>query len=342
MKTNFTPIKRFSAVLLAALLLGAGASVSQAAPPFPPSPVFSNAVPAWDVLITGARGQRGIAFLTFSYAPDGYGNYSFALRQITTKIPTSIPKVKITETNVPTGRGSSAGTRGDVDAGTTTLENLTAAATQTAFTNIWGYNEPQGSWGYDYKGRILGFYVEYIIDKPAEGTNPPTVFTNSVSFVGKVTPNKRFTAVYSSSLGGNGKYSGVPQKPVTNHVNGADFSGPWTGEEFSGSRDRVELFTLFSSGFPNAYDITGDGPGYSLDWPSFGGPFTSTCLVSCQKKIAFANYLFINETNADHYTRATFGDLKNTTKVAGGSTKGILSGSNVVYNAFFVPFTPYP
>ena len=349
MKNNCASLKRFPGALLAALLLGTGAASSQAALAFPPSPVFSNAVPAWDCLITGERGERGIGLLTFSYAPDGYGNYTFDLRQIHTKVPTSTPKVKVTVTNTPadSGRGST-GNRGDVTPviDPVIVGNLADAANTKPVTNIFGYIRPQGSWGFDYKGRILGFYVELLLVKPGEGTNPPTYITNQVSFIGKVTPNKRFTAIYSSTVGGNGKYSGVPLKTVTNQINGADFSGPWTAEEISGPVDTVELFTLFpdSGGFPNAYDIVGEGPAYSLDYPGGGAPpaITSKCLVSCQKKFAFTDYKFVNSTNPVYYLRATYGDLKNNASILGGSTKGLSQGSNVVYNAFFVPFVPYP
>src|SRR5882724_7710197 len=212
MKTNFISAKPFRASLLLALLLGAGASVGNAALPFPPSPIFTNGVPAWDCLVTGERGERGIALLTFSYAPDGYGNYTFDMRMIHTKVPASMPRVKVTVTNTPStddNRGT-IGNRGDTPPpviGSATLTNLVNAANQKVVTNIFGYIEPRGSWGFDYKGRILGFYVELLLDKPPQGTNPPTYITNAVSFIGKVTPNKRFSALYSSTIGGNGKYS---------------------------------------------------------------------------------------------------------------------------------------
>lgn len=339
MKTNFATLKKFPSTALVALLLGAGATPSQAALALPPTPVFTNGVPAWDCLITGPNGERGIMFLKFSYTPDGYGNYLFDLRQIHTKVPIAIPVVPVTVTNSPGGRGGSSSGRGDGGTPVIPVNNLTNAATVTTGTNIFGYLRTTGSWGFDYKGNVLGFYVELVIDKPGEGTNPPTFFTNQVSFIGKATPNKRFTAMYSSSIGGNGKYAGVPLKTVTNKVNGADFSGPWTGDEIIGPRDMVELFTLVTNDIPNAYDIIGDGPAYNLD---FNGAEPSKCLVSCQNKIAFTDFKFTNPTNDVHYLRATYGDLKNSSLVAGGSTKGLLTGSNVVYNAFFVPFVPYP
>ena len=337
MKTNFTLGKKIQSALLGAALLGAGAARTQAALPFPPSPIFTNGVPAWDCLVTGIKGERGIMFLTFTTNADGYGNHTFGLQMIHTTVP-SIPKVAVIITNTPDlGRGGSTAGRGG-DTGTPpTNTNLADAAATTAGTNLFGYLATTGSWGFDYKGNILGFYVELVLDKPGEGTNPPTFFTNMVSFVGKVTPNKRFTALYSSSIGGNGKCAGVPLKTVTNHVNGSDFSGPWTGDEIVGSRDMVELFSMTNAGFPNSYDIIGDGPSYTLD----SGTNKSRCLVSCQKKIAFTDFKFITPTNMP-YLRATFGPLQNTTKVAGSNTKGLLTGSNVVYNAYFVPFVPYP
>ena len=359
MKTNFTSAKKIHATLLAALLLGAGASPSQAAIPFPPSPVFTNGVPAWDCLITGAHGERGIMFLTFfTNKFDSYGNYSFTMRQIHTKVPASSVKVPVTITNTPDsgGRGGSASGRGG-DTGSGGLINLNngtipGAGTNIsgAGTNIYGYLELNGtngvgSWGYDYKGNILGFYVELVIDTVTD-TNI-TYITNQVSFIGKVTPNKRFTALYSSTVGGNGKYAGLPLKPVTLNVNGhvgQDLSGPWTGDEIIGPVDMVELFTMTNSGFTNSYNIVGDGPGYSLNFTNSIPPKFSKCLVSSQKKIAFSNHKYTNPTNSAANTqRATFGPLSNSTIVAGGKTKGLIDpGSNVVYNAFFVPFSPYP
>ena len=348
MKTNFASGSIKCAALMVACLLAASASVSHAAPAFPKSPVFSNAVPAWDCIITGAKGERGIGLLTFSYAPDGYGNYSFFLQEIHTKVPTSTASVPVTTTNTPsTGRGGSSPNRGDTSGTIDVSTNLNTTSSTTAGTNIFGYMTTSGSWGYDYKGNVLGFFIELVVDS-VSGTNI-TYITNRVSFIGKVTPNKRFTALYSSTIGGNGKFSGIPQKPVINQVNGSDFSGPWTGNEIGGGVNSVELFSLYASGFTNSYDITGDGPGYTLDWQPYGmGPFTSKCIVSCQKKIAFTDYKFINSTNPVYYLRATFGNLKNTSKVLGSNTKGLLSsdegykGSNIVYNAYFVPFVPYP
>ena len=341
MKTNIAFGTKLRAASLGAALLVAATSISQAAPPLPPSPVFSNGVPAWDCLITGPKGERGIMFLTFTTNLDAYGNYRFGLQQIHTKVTASGTKVPVTTTNAPDPRGGTIAGRGNESGGVSNVMNL---ATTGAGTNIYGYLATSGAWGYDYKGNILGFYIELIIDT-VSATNI-TYVTNQVSFIGKVTPNKRFTALYSSTMGGNGKYAGVPLKAVTNQVNGADFSGPWTGDEIIGSVDTVELFSLLPSGFTNAYNIAGDGPGYSLNWGPVGpeGPRFGKCLVSTQKKIAIANHKYTNPTNAVASTRrVTYGELKNSTLVAGSKTKGLIEpGSNVVYNAFFVPFAPYP
>jgi hypothetical protein len=335
MKTN---LKKIVAVFWSVGFLGAGLSISQAAPKLPPSPIFTNGVAAWDCLVTGPMGQRGIMLLTFTSTPDGYGNYQFNMREIHTAVPASIPQVPVTTTNSAVGRGGSGIGRGNTGSGGSTVST---PAPTGAGTNVFGFLQTTGSWGYDYKGNILGFYIELIVTG-VTSTNV-TYMTNQVSFIGKATPNKRFTALYYSSIGGNGKYAGVPQKAVTNQVNGSDFSGPWTGNEISGPLNTVELFTLYPSDIPNAYDITGDGPGYTLDWLPYGvGPLTSKCLVSCQNKIAFSDNKYT--TNIVGNLRATFGNLKNSTQVAGGITKGLLqpSGSNVVYNAYFVPYVPYP
>ena len=335
MKNNFASIKRFPATLLAALLLGAGAASARAVIA-PPSPILTNA-PAWDCLITGANGERGIVFITFTTNSDGFGNRSFYLQQIHTRVPASTPVT--TPPIVVDPRGGSVSGRGDVNVG---LTNLPAAVAASAGTNIYGhFTITNGSWGFDYKGNVLGFFVELVADKPAEGTNAATYLTNQVSFIAKLTPNKRLTLLYSSSLAGNGKYSGVPQKAVTNKITGTDFDdSAWTANEVMGSVSTVELFKLKATSLTNAYAITGVGPGYTLHWPPTTSLATNfgICLISSQKKIAFANLKFTTNAVGDTL-RATYGPLINSTKVVGTKTKGLIQpGAKVNYDAYFVPF----
>jgi hypothetical protein len=194
--------------------------------------------------------------------------------------------------------------------------------------NIFGFwsaprnGVPPGSWGFDSKGNTVGFYIELIISSGVGSTNIVTI-TNQVSFIAKITPNKRLTAIYSSSLGGNGTFQGVPIKPLT------DLSGHWTGDEINAGVSTYEFFTLSGSGFPNIYDLNGSGPGYAIS--------NGVCMVSSQKKIAFADYKFYNATNAAYVQRGTVGPLINSTRQLGGNTKGIADpGASVNYNAFWV------
>ncbi|MFO1487137.1 MAG: hypothetical protein U1F65_01545 [Verrucomicrobiota bacterium] len=321
--------KIIHATVLGALLTVTGL---QAAPALPKSPVFTNGVAAWDCLITGDKGERGIIFLTFSTNINSFGHYSFNVQQIHTKVATSTSKVKVTTTNAPADRGSTTPGRGDPETTTNTNETTTstnAVTTTKTTTNIFGFWSTEGSWGFDYKGNVLGIFYE-VVAIGGSGTNL-TLVTNQVSFIGKATPNKRFTALFYSSVGGLGKYSGVPLKVVTNRVNGAaDLSGPWTGNEIAGSLNTVELFNLIPGGFPNFYLVDGEGPSYAS---------VGFCMASSQKKIAFSN----NQIPEVQGLRATYGDLINTASVLGSKGKGLVgTGSNLVYNAYFVPYSPYP
>ena len=310
MKTNFAFEKKLHATILVTWL-GAGAYLCQAAPPPPHSPVLTNAA-GWDCVISGQRGEQGVLFLTFTTDTDLFGNYMFSLREVHTQI--------VNPSSGSGGRNAGGGVgRGDV----------AGNPSPTSTTNIFGYwsipraGAPSGSWGYDSKGNTLGFFTE-IVNLGGEGTNV-TYVTNAVSFTAKVTPNKRFTAVYSSSLGGNGTYTGVPMKGVT------DLSGRWTGTEKIGSLSTYEFFNLTpmstAEGHTNVYDIIGAGPGYSM---------SGVCMVSSQKKIAFANYKFSNPTNPPTQ-RATTGPLVNSKTSLGGNTRGLIDlGTNVNYNAFWV------
>jgi hypothetical protein len=313
MKTNFASGKILRATMLSAVL-GVGACLCQAAPPPPPSPVLTNGAAGWDCVISGQKGEQGILFITFTTIPDVYGNYTFTLSQIHTKV----------------SNGSSSGSNGrNAGGGVGRGGSSTGTPNSESATNIFGFwsvprtGIPAGSWGYDAKGNTLGFFIE-IVDLGGEGTNA-TFITNAVSFTAKVTPNKRFTAKYSSSMGGNGTYTGVPMKGVT----GLD--GHWTGTEKIGSLSTYEFFNLTpmstSEGYTNIYDIIGSGPGYAL---------SGVCMASSQKKIAFTDFKTTGPTNPPSM-RATTGSLVNSKTSLGGNTKGLIdSGTNANYNAFWV------
>ncbi len=294
MKKYFTFANRFSPVLLTAALLGAGTFPGQAALPL--LPLLTNGVAGWDCTVTGPNGQSGIMFINFTTNLDAYGNFTFNNLLFQTKVtPGSL-------TTNPRGSGSDS--RGDTPS-------------STGFTNLYQLTAQSGSWIQDTQhSTVYGFFIE--LSPAASGTN---YITNQVSFVAKITANKRFTAMYSSSLGGSGKYSGVPIK--TNLV---DLSGSWLGTEKLGGVSSYEFFTLtpyLGYGFPNVYNINGSGPGYSLS----GG---SRCLLSVSKKIGFVDIKSTSPTNFS--LRITAGTLTGGSTAPASSTKGLASpGTNVSY-----------
>lgn len=301
---------------LAAMAVASATLLAHAAPPPPKSPVLTNGFPAWDCIISGQRGERGILFITFTTNDDGYGNYSFIVRQVHTKVI----RPAAATTTVGTARGGVSSGRGD------TTSSGAPPTDPSSWTNIFGYWTTTGSWSYDAKGRILGIFTELVIDGVTD-TNV-TYITNRVSFTAQVVPNKRFNAIYSSSIGGNGTYRGVPMKEVT------DLTGHWTGTEQNGKVTTYELFSMSPAptpeGITNMYDFSGIGPGYEL--------MNGVCLVSRQKKLAFASYKYFptfSPTNAA-LQRATFGPLIDNRSSLGSNMRGLLDGgSNTVYKAFW-------
>jgi hypothetical protein len=301
MKTNLTFGKKFHAAILATLL-GAGAYLCQAAPKPPPSPVLTSGATAWDCILNGQNGQQGIVFINFTTNTDIYGNYIFDLMSI--------------ETKVAAGNSSSSGRGGSSGRGTS------LPPTRPATTNLFGLLGISGAWSYDVHGNTLGFYNEIILlSQSASATN---YLTNAVSFKVKATPNQRITGVYASTVTGTGAFQGIPLRPVT------DLTGHWTGKEIINGIFQNEFFTLSKTGFTNVYDIIGEGPGYMLE---------GTCMVSSQKKIAFANDKWITPTNA--IVRATIAPLINNSTLLGGNTRGLngntsVNATNAQYNAFWV------
>ncbi len=287
------------ASLFAALLLGSGTFASPAAPVL--LPVLTNGAAGWDCTVAGPNGESGILFIHFTTNLDVYGNFTFTNLLLQTKVTSGS-----IATN-PRGAGASTG-RGDT-------------SSSPGYTNLYSLSWQSGSWIQDQKNTVYGIFVELF--PTSSGTN---YLTNQVSFVAKVTPNKRFTAIYSSSLGGGGTYSGAPIK--TNLV---DLSGHWLGTEMLNGASTYEFFTLTPNpvfNFPNIYAINGSGPGYSLG----GG---SLCLLSASKKIAFVDIKSSSPTN--FALRITAGTLTGGTTAPASSTKGLVDpGTNVSYRVYRV------
>jgi len=302
MKTNFA--LRNTVCVALTLLLASAASFSHAAPAPPPSPILTNGAAGWDCLVNGQKGQQGILFITFTTNLDFYGNFTFTGIYFNTRVA-----------NPSSNGGRNSGGGGG--------RGGSEGATVPAMTNIYGAIPISGSWSWDVKKNVLGFFTE-LVEMGSEGTNA-TFITNQVSFTAKVTPNKKFTAVYSSSVGGNGVFQGLPMKGVTG------LSGRWTATEKINNLSINEFFTMAPAptfeGYTNIYDLFGSGPGYDLE---------GTCMVSSQKRIAFAGFKYLSLTNPP-IQRATAGSLINSKTLLGGNTKGLIEpGTNVTYNAFWV------
>jgi hypothetical protein len=101
-----------------------------------------------------------------------------------------------------------------------------------------------------------------------------SALTNSVSFVGRVTPNKSIMLKCSSPFG-NSTYKGVPSQTLP------DVSGNWSGVEVQSGVSYVEFLTLtnYPGLFPNIYFVQLQGPGYS---------YMGYAMLSTQKKMSFS------------------------------------------------------
>jgi len=207
--------------------------------------------------MSGAR--QGVAYLTF--ASDG--------------------SVSGGEIVVPSPSGGYTGRNVGGDIGRN--NNTTTLAT----TNLYGYCPVSGPWGFDSRGRVIGFYQEIVM----MSETPPTFFTNGVSFIGPAVPGRRMTLMAQSPMG-----------PVTMHgipaVTLPDISGSWYGIKRQGKVSAVEFFTLSPVGdLPNTYEVVGTGPGYS--YPN------GTAMLSSQNKFAMG-FDEVISTNYDS-TRSVVG-----------------------------------
>ena len=283
-----------SRIVLAALLAVGLQSAADAATPV--SPLLTNST-GWDCVMSGKDSEQGVMFLTFF--GDGYGGGQFVGAMAHTRA-----KKPILDDNdrLPIGTDRNP-------------TNSSAAVT----TNLFGYVDIAGNWAYDYKGYVVGSFYHLIV---STGTN---TITNMLSFKAKVASNRTLTASYSTTLGGNGTFKGVPMKTVTNV---AGITGSWTGAEKAGTVSYYEWFSLTPTAglWQNRYTVSGYGPAYDL---------TGYCLVSSQKKIAFGNY---RENGPTVSGRATIGALSNKKTIFGGKMKGLssLETNLISYEAFRV------
>jgi hypothetical protein len=156
--------------------------------------------------------------------------------------------------------------------------------------------------------------------------------TNSVSFVGKVSPT-HLTLTGVTSFG-KITIKGVPLVPVDTFLAAPD-SFFWTGILKESGVKSYETFTLTDTTIPNCYIPVGQGPSYT-----YGDG--SICLISSQKKIGFAiTQIGINDTEVPTtVSRATVGPLINTKKALGAKGVGDSdTGADLIqFNANLSPF----
>ena len=284
---------------------------------------FLSPVGTWDFVESGSR--DGLAYITFS------SDFSFFGYEV------------LTTTRIHGGSGisESRGLTGD-----DTRNGPTTPPVSAGGTNVFGFLPITGTWGYDVKGRVIGFFPEAfdgscstntVISSVTEtnGGVITTTFstntvvdcsgrTNGVNFVGKVTPNKRFTLA-STTAGGKVTFRGVPFVTLT------DISGPWYGNKISSGQASTEFFSLSPSDLlPNMYFVDGSGAGYS---------YSGNAILSSQKKLAIVSSA--GETNL--VLRSVLGPFNPKKQTA--HLKGLEQGDGVVtniisFNIFKSPTTP--
>lgn len=235
----------------ALLLLGLTA-MGQAAPKSP--------VGTWDVVMSGVR--EGLAVMTF------YANDTFDITEIL------VPKQTVF--SMPDNNQRNAGDtgRGITPVGTNSTSSL------PPHINLYGEGTMHGQWGFDGRGRVIGYYYE------ANDT-----VTNQLSFVGTVVPNKRLSLLVSSPSG-KITYSGVPDVQLP------DLSGNYYGIERDGYLWYTEFFTLSPMPLsPNVYALQGAGPAYN---------FSGIAIACPQKKLA-TGVSIVNGVDTNNTVRAVVG-----------------------------------
>lgn len=305
-------IAKFASLAIVLLfLLATAAAIAQSQPKSP--------VGTWDCVLSGARG--GVAYLTFS--GDENGGTVTGLEIVVPK-SSSQPHASLVATIATSGLGQRL------------------PATNQPSASVAGSLPVAGQWGFDIKGRTIGFFTEIVPPLvrvicstiPVIITNAQTLavetnfftscvtnfsqvgLTNPVSFVGSVVPGKRLSLVAGSPLG-SVTFRGAPAVDLT------DVSGSWFGLESGNGGSAFEFFTLTPiPDFPNAYTVDGLGPNYSYN--------DGLALLSSQKIIAFA--LDIIDGSGSESIRATSGSFNARTLQANTTgteaPPGLLSPAN--------------
>lgn len=273
MKTKFALIKSLGGFLR--LGAAAGAVLLCGAPVQSRAAAFDSPEGQWDVYMSGRH--LGLAVFTFSDGgtPD---TRTFSVASILVPKPQGVIHAGTSD--------DSRGTGGDDSRNGSGVTNTPPSLPD--HTNVFGFgvipnpdNPPgtavePGQWGFDAKGRLVGYFTDVsgyticVTNEVLINTGIGVVtniivecsrVTNAISFVGTVAPGKRLTLL-ASTPDGKSVFTGVP---VTT-VNVPDVSGDYTAINLQDTLPHSEFFalTLNTSGVwgPNAYTISGGGPGY--------------------------------------------------------------------------------
>jgi hypothetical protein len=163
-------------------------------------------------------------------------------------------------------------------------------------TQLYGFGTDSGNWTFDDQGRVFGFWAEFGAGPCVSNsvvTNGVTnivvtcnSLTNSVSFTGNVVPGKHLT-LKCSTPNGQVVFRGVPAVQL------ADVSGSWIGIKKGPKIPTFnEQFTLSintNAPIPNAYDVSGIGPGYQYT--------NGIVLISSQHQMSFSCVTAENPAN---------------------------------------------
>ena len=259
---------------------------------------FQSPAGTWDVTLSGSR--QGLALMEFfdGGTPD---TRTFSIYEII------VPPKPSSSGSDP--RGADEGRNPGGDAGRHGFINNGSSVIPASASNPQLFGDElsaSGMWGFDTKGRVVGFYGESLGlicttnivtitncingDIPGQPcgfvTNIETVtcvsVTNGVNFVGNVVPNKSLTLA-AQTTGRKFTFRGLPIVALTN------IAGSYTGSKSSLGLTSFEFLTLSPvsppvelPGMLNVYGVLGGSADYSYN--VFGG----TAILSRSGKIAFA------------------------------------------------------
>jgi len=265
---------------------------------------FASPAGTWDVTLSGSR--QGLALIEFTDGgtPD---SRTFSIYEIIVPPKPSSSSLDPRSVDESRNAGFDASRNGFVSTGTSIN-----SATNTP--QLFGDElSSSGLWGFDTKGRVVGFYGESLGlvcttnivtitncingDIPGQPcgfvTNIETVtcvsVTNGVNFIGTVVTNKSLTLA-AQTTGRKFTLHGLPIIQLTN------VAGSYTGSRTSMGVTTFEFLTLSPvsppvelPGMLNVYSVLGGSADYSyMVAPNVFSTSGGTALLSRSGKIAFA------------------------------------------------------